>query len=69
MAVIFDGASKNTSMAEKLGCNIKKLEIYFSHPSKTNEKVHAIQQSCDSRMPFFASASELLVLCRDCVLF
>ena len=45
-AVIFDGASKNISMAEKLGCNIKKLETSFPHPSKTNEKVHVILDIC-----------------------
>ena len=28
-AVIFDGASKNISMAEQLGCNIKRLETSF----------------------------------------
>ena len=45
-AVIFDGASKNISMAEKLGCNIKKLETSFPHPSKANEKVHVILDIC-----------------------
>ena len=28
-AVIFDGASKNVGMAEKLGCNIKNLDGLF----------------------------------------
>ena len=45
-AVIFDGASKNISMAEKLGCNIKKLESSFPHSSKTNEKVHVVLDIC-----------------------
>ena len=45
-AVIFDDASKNISVAEKLRCNIKKLETSFPHPSKTNEKVHVILDIC-----------------------
>ena len=45
-AVIFDGASKNISMAEKLGCNIKRLETSFPHPSKPNQKVYVILDIC-----------------------
>ena len=33
-------------MAEKLGCNIKKLEISFPHPSKPNQKVYVILDIC-----------------------
>ena len=50
-AVIFDGASKNISMAEKLGCNNKKLETSFPHPSKTNEKVYVILDICHMLQP------------------
>ncbi len=41
-AVIFDGASKNIGMAEKLGCNIKNLDGSFSHPCQTGDKVYVI---------------------------
>ncbi len=44
--VVFDGASKNFGMAEKLGCNIKNLDGSFSHPSQTGDKVYVIVDIC-----------------------
>eukprot|EP00794_Sanderia_malayensis_P011743 gene11743-12964_t len=45
-AVIFDGASKNITMAAKLGCDVSKLEFKFPHPTKHNEKIHVILDIC-----------------------
>ena len=36
--VIFYGTSKNISMAEKLGCNIRKLETSFPQSSSIKAK-------------------------------
>ena len=41
-AVVFDGASKNVGMAEKLGCNIKNFNGSFPHPCKVGKKVHVV---------------------------
>ncbi len=45
-ALVFDGAPKNLGMAEKLGCDIKKLDGSFDHPSKPNAKIHVILDIC-----------------------
>ena len=44
--LVFDGAPKNLGMAEKLGCDIKKLDGSFDHPSKPNVKTHVILDIC-----------------------
>ena len=41
-AVIFDGASKNMGMAEKLGCNIENLDGSFPHLCHHDRRVHVI---------------------------
>jgi len=45
-AVIFDGASRNVGMAEKLGCNKKNLDGSFPHPCHDDRKVHVIFDIC-----------------------
>ena len=45
-AVIFDGASKNVGMAEKLGCNIKNLDGSFPHPCEAGKSIHVIFDIC-----------------------
>ena len=45
-AVIFDGASKNMGMAEKLGCNIENLDGFFPHPCHHDRRVHVIFDIC-----------------------
>ena len=45
-ASIFDGSSKNSSTAEKLGRNIKKLETVCPHQSTPNQKVYVILDVC-----------------------
>ena len=45
-AVIFDGAPKNITMAEKLGANIKKLDGSFPHPAKPGKKIFIILDVC-----------------------
>ena len=45
-AIVFDGAPKNISMAEKLGCNVKKLEYFFPHPSELGTKIYIIFDIC-----------------------
>ena len=37
--MIFDGASKNIGMVEKLGCNIRHLEGLFLNPCQTSNKI------------------------------
>ena len=61
--VIFHGASKNISMAEKLGCNIKKLEVSFPHPSKPNEKVYVILDICHMRKLARNAFADIKILC------
>ena len=45
-AIVFDGAPKNISMAEKLGCNVNKLEYSFPHPRKIGTKIYVIFYVC-----------------------
>ena len=45
-AVIFDGASKNVGMAEKLGCNIKNLDGSFPNPCGADKSIHVIFDIC-----------------------
>ena len=45
-AIVFDGAPKNISMTEKLGCNVKKLEYFFPHLSKLGTTIHIIFDIC-----------------------
>ena len=49
-AVIFDGASKNVVMAEKLGCNIKNLDGSFPHPCHHDRRVHVIFDICHIKL-------------------
>ena len=41
-AVIFDGASKNVGMAEKLECSIKNLDGSFPHSCEKGKSIHVI---------------------------
>ena len=54
-AVVFDGASQNIVMAEKLGCNIKNFDGSFPHPCHAGKRVHVVFDICDmiklARMP------------------
>lgn len=40
--IVFDGAPKNISMADKLGCNMQNLVGEFPHPSQPHKNVHVI---------------------------
>ena len=54
-AVVFDGASKNVVMAEKLGCNINHSDASFPHLCHAGKRVHAVFDMCHmiklARMP------------------
>ena len=44
--IVFDGASKNVGMANKLGCQIDKLGGSFPHPVIVGEKIHVVFDIC-----------------------
>ena len=44
--IVFDGAPKNVEMANKLGCQIDKLDGSFPHPVIVGEKIHVIFDIC-----------------------
>ena len=51
-------------MAEKLGCNIKKLEVVsFPHPSKPNEKVYVILDTCHMLKLARNAFADIKILC------
>ena len=62
-AVIFDDASKNFGMAEKLGCNIKNLDGSFSHPCQDDRGVHVIFDICHMIKLARNTFSDLTIFC------
>ena len=62
-AVIFDGASKNVGMAEKLGCNIKNLDGSFPHPCHHDRRVHVIFDICHMIKLTRNTFSDLKIFC------
>ena len=73
-AVIFDGAPKNISMENKLGCNIEKLDGTFDHPSKPgNTSDHTsgtnIIKGRRKMLSFFKVFHQLALLFLQCPLY
>ena len=62
-AVIFDGASKNVGMAEKLGCNIKNLDGSFPHPCHHDRRARVIFDICHMIKLARNTFSDLKILC------
>ena len=62
-AVVFDGAPKNIGMAEKLGCNIKKLEGSFPHPCQIGKKIYVIFDVCHMLKLARNAFSDIKIFC------
>ena len=62
-AVIFDGASKNVGMIEKLGCNIKNLDGSFPHPCHHDRRVHVFFDICHMIKLAGNTFSDLKIFC------
>ena len=45
-AVVFNGASKNVVMAEKLRFNIKNFDGSFPHPCNSSKNFHVVFEIC-----------------------
>ena len=45
-AIVFDGAPKNITVADKLGCNIKRLDGSFPNPCQPGKKIYVILDIC-----------------------
>ena len=62
-AVVFDGAPKNIGMAEKLGCNIKKLEGSFPHPCQIGKKIYVMFDVCHMLKLARNAFSDIKIFC------
>ena len=54
--VTFDGCAKNLATAKVLGCNLRKLDGSFRHPSRPNKTLYIILDAC-----------HMLKLARNCL--